>query len=249
MRCGLLHLLLIVGERGRRSFSSDLDASLITAPVRRSPSTFNLRTEKLIEVNLPLLFRPLMRKYVKILLKLPHNKSFYVIFHPFETPKGGAHQITCDVLKVAAKFSRNNMLLSCCRTGLFPMRQILSTEYLLSAGPLLFHTIASCREKANRYVGILRRENSLSISTPHHFNSHFFLSNLKISFHELKRIFFNKKNISSKDIKRSLYLSFDLSVPSGFTSDLGTCAISILSGRRVENVALPLYGNYNVQLA
>ncbi|KYQ46228.1 hypothetical protein ALC60_14650 [Trachymyrmex zeteki] len=46
-----------------------------------------------------------------------------------------------------------------------------------------------------------------------------------------------------------LYLSFDLSVPSGFISDLGTCAISILSGRRVENVALPLYGNYNVQLA
>lgn len=76
MRCGLLHLLLIVGgkfhytvlsstERGRRSFSSDLDASLIIAPVRRSPSTFNLRTEELIEVNLPLLpllFRPLMRK-------------------------------------------------------------------------------------------------------------------------------------------------------------------------------------------
>ena len=73
MRCGLLHLLLIVGgkfhytvlsstERGRRSFSSDLDASLITAPVKRSPSTFNLRTEELIEVNLPLLFRPLMRK-------------------------------------------------------------------------------------------------------------------------------------------------------------------------------------------
>jgi len=37
------------------------------------------------------------------------------------------------------------------------MRQILSTEYLPSAGPPLFHTIASCHEKA-RYVRTLRRE-------------------------------------------------------------------------------------------
>ncbi|KYN39556.1 hypothetical protein ALC56_06050 [Trachymyrmex septentrionalis] len=62
------------------------------------------------------------------------------------------------LLLIVGEFSRNNMLFSRCRTGLFPMRQILSTEYLLSAGPLLFHTIASCREKANRYVGILLRE-------------------------------------------------------------------------------------------
>ncbi|KYQ46229.1 hypothetical protein ALC60_14651 [Trachymyrmex zeteki] len=62
------------------------------------------------------------------------------------------------LLLIVGEFSRNNILFSRCRTRLFPMRQILSTEYLLSAGPLLFHTIASCREKANRYVGILRRE-------------------------------------------------------------------------------------------
>ncbi|KYM82703.1 hypothetical protein ALC53_06878, partial [Atta colombica] len=146
-------------ERGRRNFSSDLDASLITAPVKRSPSTFNLRTEELIEVNLPLLFRPLMRKRIKILLKLSYNKLFlyFALLRP-QRVKGGAHQITCDLLKAGAKFSQNNMIFSHCKTGLFPMRQILSTEYLLSAGPLLFHTIASCREKTNRYVGILLRE-------------------------------------------------------------------------------------------
>ncbi|EGI65618.1 hypothetical protein G5I_05881 [Acromyrmex echinatior] len=153
MRCGLLHLLLIVGERGRRSFSSDLDASLITAPVKRSPSTFNLRTEELIEVNLPLLFRPLMRKQ-----RQKEKETRSTTLSQSLRVKGGAHRITCDLLKAAAKFSRNNMLFSRCRTGLFPMRQILSTEYLLSAGPLLFHTIASCREKANRYVEILLRE-------------------------------------------------------------------------------------------
>jgi len=38
------------------------------------------------------------------------------------------------------------------------MRQIPSTEYLLSAGPLLFYTIASCREKASRYVRIQREK-------------------------------------------------------------------------------------------
>jgi len=50
------------------------------------------------------------------------------------------------------------MLFSCCRTGLFPMRQILSTEYLPFAGPLLFHTIASYHEKESVYVRILRRQ-------------------------------------------------------------------------------------------
>lgn len=55
MRCGLLHLLLIVGGKfhytvlssmGEGGFSSDLDASPIIAPARRSPTTSNLRTEE-----------------------------------------------------------------------------------------------------------------------------------------------------------------------------------------------------------
>ncbi|KYN39554.1 hypothetical protein ALC56_06048 [Trachymyrmex septentrionalis] len=71
----------------------------------------------------------------------------------------------------------------------------------------------------------------------------------KLVIHLLKmqeKIFFTLDPLANENV---LYLSFDLSVPSGFISDLSTCAISILSDRRVENVALPLYGNYNVQLA
>ncbi|KYM82704.1 hypothetical protein ALC53_06879 [Atta colombica] len=90
--------------------------------------------------------------------------------------------------------------------------------------------------------------NSLSISTPHHFNSHFFKRILKQN-EQISQISLSVPNIGDHLNRNSLYLSFDLSVPSGFISDLSTCAISILSGRRVENVALPLYGNYNVQLA
>jgi len=70
MRCGLLHLLLIVGGKFHytvlsltgRERGSDLDASPIIVSVRRSPSISNLRMEELIEVNLPLLFRLWMRR-------------------------------------------------------------------------------------------------------------------------------------------------------------------------------------------